>query len=165
MTKSIDVKLLVDSISKKYRVFGDFQNDRSVTYSFDKFQTEENLHNKLSGELLALGIQCEVSIKIGRGKYSKGIKYATVKVPLQNVELSDLLTNKLQEKLGTSAKCSLTPLGLLITNIKTIHTATRLLTTFRRHKAEAVAKTALDYVVFIPFPDNPLENGMALLNA
>jgi len=67
------------TLSKKLLGLSPLYTNNGLKWSFDKFQTEKNLHNILSGALNEeLNIQAEVTIKFGRGKFNTGNQYATV---------------------------------------------------------------------------------------
>lgn len=159
--KQKDLWFTANLISKRYKTFGNPQNDGSVHYFFDKFQTEENLHNKFSGDLLEIGIQAEVLIKIGRGRHNKGNRYATVILRPELVtkvkSLDEVFTEKLNEKFGISADYVRTEKGIVL-NFQSGHTANTLLRAFRHHKPVVVAHSYLDYSMFIPVQPELLLN-------
>lgn len=129
-----------------------FIND-GIEWKFDKDQTAGNLHNILSGALLEIGIQAEVSIKIGRGKYSKGNQYATVTVTTKSIveqpNPAVVLEQKILETYGNAVKVSERPNGVII-EVKSVQTAQKFLKMLRRFKVQILADDYLNYRVFVP---------------
>lgn len=148
--KPAQTQLAADAIAAEFDLHGMFDNDGSTYYQLTKQQTEANLHNILSGRFLEAGIQARVHIKVGRSRYNKGNQYARVTVPVQSVEIAELVSNRILNKYGISTKCFVTFEGLLITNVRDQHSATTLFKAFRRFNVRAIAETALSYSLFVP---------------
>lgn len=147
---AVHTQLAADAIALEFDLHGMYDGDGNTYYQFTKPQTEANLHNKLSGRLIEAGIQTRTDIKIGRSRYNKGNRYAKVTVPIQSVEVSDLVTSRIADKYGIKADCFVTREGILISGVRDQHSATTLFKAFRRFNVRAIAETALTFSLFIP---------------
>lgn len=149
MDQAAYTKLAADAIAKQFDLHG-IREANDTVYSFTSEQTASGLHDKLSGELISAGIQTQTDIRIGRGKYSKGNRYAKVTVPAQEIEQSEPLEKQLLELTGINCKVMRTGDGLILSEIQNQNSAITLFQTLRRHKPRMIAERYDRFALFVP---------------
>jgi hypothetical protein len=78
--KPVHTQLAVNVIAKQFDLHGMFDDKGNTYFQMTNEQTANNLHDELSGALNEAGFKTYTTIKIGRGKHSKGNQYARVTV-------------------------------------------------------------------------------------